>query len=150
MLNQPLPAFARTCALVLVCGSATACAATLGPPLPPPEVELTATAIVTAQIASYTANARGLMDGMVLDDGTRVHFRPHMGMTLSPLLLRGDRIRVTGWEMDRPGVGRVLEAKMITNLRTNTSVDVAAFADPAPPRPPSVPPGAIAPPEPAR
>jgi len=106
---------------------------------------------VTAQIASYTANARGLMDGVVLDDGTRVHFRPHMGTTLSPLLLRGDRIRVSGWEMDRPGVGRILEAKMITNLRTNTSVDVAAFADPTPPpRPPSVPPGAIAPPEPAR
>jgi hypothetical protein len=149
MLYRHLSTALRLSALMALGVGATACAATLGPPLPPPEVETTASSIVTAQISSFTANTRGLMDGVVLDDGTRVHFRPHMGTTLLPLLTRGDRIRVTGWEMDRGG-GRVLEAKTITNLRTNTAVDVSAFADPPPPHAPSIPPGAIAPPEPAR
>lgn len=141
-------------ASLVLCGSAVACTATIQPPQPapppPPPVEVTASSMVSAQITGYTTNARGLMDGIVLDDGTQVHFRPHVGTAVLPLLVRGDRVRVIGWDADRAG-RRVVEAKTITNVRTGMTVDVASIPDPMPaPHPPALPPGAVVPPEPMR
>ncbi len=91
------------------------------------------------RVDGYTTAARGEMDGLVLSNGARVHFPPHAGLSVLPLVGKGSTVRVIGQETQGPE-GRVIEATRITDPTTGVTVDVTAIAPP----PPS--PGAVAPP----
>ena len=43
----------------------------------------------------------GEVDGAVLDDGTVIHWPPHLSDRISGIAVRGDQVRVTGWIGDR-------------------------------------------------
>lgn len=84
---------------------------------------------VTGRIASYTTTPRGEMDGVVLDTGNRVHFPPHTGSAVLPLVEKGQVVRVVGTLVDRPE-GKVIEASSVTNVDKDETVHVASMSPP--------------------
>ncbi len=74
----------------------------------------------------------GEIDGAVLDDGTMIHWPPHLGDRASGIAVRGDQVRATGWMETGPEGDTHLEVRTITNLRTRASLDNDAPAPPPP------------------
>ena len=54
------------------------------------------TRTVAGVVKQFTTNDRGDVDGMILDDGTRVHWWPHLGKRFLAIASKGDSVRVTG------------------------------------------------------
>jgi hypothetical protein len=87
----------------------------------------------------------GEVDGAILDDGTVIHWPPHLADRFSTLVARGDRVRASGWLEPGPAGDSHFEVQSLTNLRTggiarvdglnsppngaNGSTDFAAPAD---------------------
>jgi hypothetical protein len=94
----------------------------------------------SGKITAYTAGSHGELDGFILDSGTTVHFPPHAGYKVKPLLQKGQALAVDGTIQKGPA-GQVLEASHIKNLSNGQSVDIALIAAPAP-----LPPGSVSPP----
>ena len=103
-------------------------------PLPPPPAlrrgsAPTATASQTAQgkVQRMTSAPMGEIDGAVLDDGTVIHWPPHLADRFSAIIARGDRVKVSGWMETGPAGDTHFEVLTATNLRTNASAsnDVA-------------------------
>jgi len=101
----------------------------------------TATASRTAQgnVQRMTSAPMGEIDGAVLDDGTVIHWPPHLADRFSAIVARGDRIKVSGWMETGLAGDTHLEVRTATNLRTNAAAsnDVAG--------PPPQPPGRVVP-----
>jgi hypothetical protein len=98
------------------------------------------------KVKDFTTAPKGEVDGAMLDDGTWLHWPPHMQDRFSAILERGDPVRATGRiETGRKGDTH-FEVQSVTNLRTNASADNPDFANGPPPRRPG--PGRIAPPPP--
>jgi hypothetical protein len=89
---------------------------------------------VTGRVAGYTTAPLGEMNGVILDNGTRVHFPPQIGATVLPLVQRGELVRVIGTMEDR-AEGKVLEASSLTSVDKGQTVNVASVPPPA--RPPA-------------
>lgn len=113
-----------------------------GPPPPPPPDRAVdgPTKTVRGVVKEFTTAPKGETDGFFLDDGTEVHFPPHLSDKVTDVVNKKDRVKVTGRSMKMPGGETHFQASSITNLRTNTSV---AIDDTAPPPPPD---GRAAPP----
>lgn len=77
----------------------------------------------TAQgkVQSLTSAPMGEIDGAVLDDGTVIHWPPHLADRFSAVVTRGDRIRAVGRMETGPAGDTHLEVQTVTNLRTNAS-----------------------------
>jgi hypothetical protein len=112
------------------------------PPGPPPDAEFMT---LRGTVKEFTTAPKGEVDGAMLDDGTWLHWPPHVQDRFSAILKRGDPIRATGrTETGRRGDTH-FEVQSVTNLRTNASADNPDFAD-GPPRRPD--PRRVAPPPP--
>jgi hypothetical protein len=97
----------------------------------------------TAQgrVQSLTSAPMGEIDGAVLDDGTVIHWPPHLADRFSAVATRGDRIRAVGWMETGPAGDTHLEIQTVTNLRTNDSRENDALPPcPGPRRRPRPPP----------
>lgn len=94
------------------------------------------------RVQGYTSAPNGDMDGVTLDNGSRVHFPAHVGKAVVPLLQQGKTVRIIGWELTGPE-GTILEATKITATPSGQTVDIAAIPIP---KPVTVTPGAVAPP----
>jgi hypothetical protein len=81
----------------------------------------------------------GEIDGAVLDDGTVIHWPPHLADRFSAVVTRGDRIRAVGRMETGPAGDSHFEVLTATNLRTNASASNDV------PGPPSRSPGRVAP-----
>jgi len=112
-------------------------------PLPPPPGPRrgnapTATASQTAQgkVQRMTSAPTGEIDGAVLDDGTVIHWPPHLADRFTAIVARGDRVKVSGWMEAGPAGDTHLEVVTATNLRTNatTANDVDVPPRPGPGR----------------
>jgi hypothetical protein len=88
---------------------------------------------VQGTVRSATTAPMGEIDGAVLDDGTVIHWPPHLGDRMSGLAIRGDQVRATGYLETGPEGDTHLEVRTITNLRTNASFENDATAPPPPP-----------------
>src|SRR5207248_2224424 len=77
----------------------------------------------TAQgrVQSFTTAPMGEVDGAVLDDGTVIHWPPHLTDRFTAILARGDRVKASGWMETGPAGDTHLEVRTATNLRTNAS-----------------------------
>ena len=73
----------------------------------------------------------GEVDGAILDDGTAIHWPPHLSDRFSVVIARGDRVRVSGWMETGPVGDTHFEVQSATNLRTNATTS----DDPARPAP---------------
>ena len=101
----------------------------------------TATTSQTAQgkVQRMTTAPMGEIDGAVLDDGTVIHWPPHLADRFSAIIGRGDHVKVSGWMETGPAGDTHFEVLRATNLRTSTSASNDV------PGPPSRSPGRVAP-----
>ena len=81
-------------------------------------------------VAQYSLTPRGDVDGLILADGTEVHFPPHLGTPLVFVVKPGDAVTING--LRARNVPMVM-AMQITNDATNKSVVDAGPAEGRPP-----------------
>jgi hypothetical protein len=90
---------------------------------------------VQGTVRQFTSAPKGEVDGLVLDDGTVVHWPPHLERKFTAILAKGDRVRATGRMETGPAGDTHFEVQAITNLRTNASAEVGEGPPPPPPGP---------------
>jgi hypothetical protein len=125
---------------LLLAGALTASGAGLATAQPPPSAQTPPPAppqaiynwqqlpSVQGRVAQYSLTPRGDVDGLILDNGTEVHFPPHLGTQLVYVVRPGDTVTVHG--LEAMGVPMV-QAMSITNDATGQTV-----VDTGPPGPP--------------
>jgi hypothetical protein len=92
-------------------------------------------------VRSLTTAPMGEIDGAVFDDGTVIHWPPHLADRFSAIVARGDRIQAVGRMEIGPAGDTHLEVQTVTNLRTNDSRENDALPPgPGPRRRPLPPP----------
>lgn len=129
-MNHMLPnRFVRALAVFVLCGFSTAFVTAQppgpgkkdkGPKGPPPNAEFMTR---TGTVKDFTTAPKGEVDGLILNDGTWVHWPPHLGDRFSDLASKGDRIKAAGYMETGPKGDTKLEVSTLTNLRTKKSVD---------------------------
>ena len=105
------------------------------------------TQTVRGKIDRFTTAPRGEVDGAVLDDGTWLHWPPHMQDRFANILKEGDRVRASGRTETGPAGDTHFEVQSVTNLRSKATADNPDYAN-GPPPPPPGPRGRGAPPPP--
>jgi hypothetical protein len=98
---------------------------------------------VRGVVKRFTTAKKGEADGVVLDDGTIVHWWPHLEKRFIAVIKPGDRIEVTGRTRTTSEGVTVLEARTVTNLRTKVGAVNADTPGPRNPVPPAATPGAV-------
>ena len=93
------------------------------------------TSNVRGKIERFTSAPKGEIDGAVLEDGTWLHWPPHMQDRFTTILSKGDRVRATGRMETGPARDIHFEVQSVTNLRTNKSAENPDFANGPPPPP---------------
>lgn len=84
----------------------------------------------TGKVAQYSLTPRGDVDGLILQDGTEVHFPPHLGTQLVFVAKPGDSVTIHG--LKARNVAMVM-AMQVTNDATSKSVTDAGPAGGPPP-----------------
>ena len=72
-------------------------------------------------VQRLTTAPMGEIDGAILDDGTVIHWPPHLADRFSAVIARGDRVQLSGWMETGPAGDTHFELQSATNLRTNAS-----------------------------
>jgi hypothetical protein len=72
-------------------------------------------------VKRFTTAPNGAIDGLVLGDGTIVHWPPDLEKRFTDIVAKGDRVEVTGWIESTPAGNTVVQAKAVTNLRTKAT-----------------------------
>jgi hypothetical protein len=94
------------------------------------------TTTVKGKVDRFTAAPRGETDGAVLDDGTWLHWPPHMQDRFKDILKEGDRVRATGRNETGPAGDKHFEVQRVTNVRTSAVAENPDYANGPPPPPP--------------
>ena len=87
---------------------------------PPPAAEAVT---VRGTVRDFTTAPKGEKDGVTLNDGTWVHWPPHLEDRFSNIVARGDKIKVVGFMETGPKGDTKLEVSTLTNLDTNKSAE---------------------------
>jgi hypothetical protein len=103
-----------------------------GRPGPPIDAEFMT---LRGTVQEITKAPKGEMDGLVLSDGKRIHWPPHMQNRFKELAVKGDRVRATGYWETGPRGDTKLEVSKLTNLDTNASAENPDRPPPAEGRP---------------
>jgi hypothetical protein len=77
---------------------------------------------VRGVVRSLTTAPKGEIDGAVLDDGTSLHWPPHLEANFKEVVAVGDRVEATGRTETAPRGEVQFEVQTVTNLRTNATV----------------------------
>jgi hypothetical protein len=77
---------------------------------------------VRGAVQRMTTAPRGEIDGAVLDNGTWLHWPPHMQAQFSDVIKAGDQVRATGRTETGPAGDTHFEVQSVTNLRSNATV----------------------------
>jgi len=72
---------------------------------------------------SFTTAPKGEVDGLILNDGTWVHWPPHMADRFTAVVSKGDQVKAIGFMETGPAGDTKLEISRLTNLRTGKSAD---------------------------
>ena len=79
------------------------------------------------RVERMTTARRGEIDGGVLEDGTWLHWPPHLADQFARTIKAGDQVRAAGRvEIGKKGDTR-FEIRSVTNLRSNTTVENQDF-----------------------
>jgi hypothetical protein len=76
---------------------------------------------VRGTVKRFTTAPKGEVDGAVLDDGTVIHWPPHLEERFKGIIEKGDRVEVSGRMETGPEGDTHLEVGTLTNLRTKAS-----------------------------
>jgi hypothetical protein len=94
------------------------------------------TSTVRGEVERFTTAPMGETDGAMLDNGTWLHWPPHMQDRFANILSKGDQVRATGRTETGPAGDTHFEVQSVTNLRTNAMAENPVFASgPVPPPP---------------
>jgi hypothetical protein len=98
-------------------------------------------------VQRITTAPRGEVDGAVLNNGTWLHWPPHMQARFGSLIKAGDQVRATGRTETGPAGDAHFEVQSVTNVQTNATAENPdyAFGPPAPPIGPQGPAGRMPP-----
>src|SRR5258708_5733164 len=91
------------------------------------------TSTVRGKVDRFTTAPRGEVDGAVLDEGTWLHWPPHMQDRFANILKEGDRVRATGRTETCPAGDTHFEVQSVTNLRSNAKAENPDYANGPPP-----------------
>lgn len=75
------------------------------------------------KVQRLTTAPRGEVDGAVLDDGTWIHWPPHLQGQFNDVVKVGDRVRVTGQTETGPAGDTHFEVQSVTNILANRTVE---------------------------
>ncbi len=89
------------------------------PPRPPAGRGAGEGRTVQGTVRSLMTAPGGELDGATLDDGTVIHWPPHLAERFSAVAGRGEQVRATGRMEAGPAGDTRLEVRSVTNLRTN-------------------------------
>ena len=90
---------------------------------------------VRGTLDRFTTAPMGEVDGAVLDDGTWLHWPPHLQSRFTDIIKEGDRVRATGRTETGPAGDTHFEVQRVTNLRSDAVAENPDFAN-GPPTPP--------------
>jgi|GEM_PF-6817249 len=90
---------------------------------------------VEGKVNRLTTAPRGEIDGAILDDGSVLHWPPHLQDRFSKVSVEGDRVRATGRSESGPAGDVHFEVETVTNVRSNTSSTNPDFDQAPLPRP---------------
>lgn len=104
---------------------------------PPPPKRRGPAKTIEGTIERFTTAPKGETDGAVLDDGTVLHWPPHLGDNFAGIVAKGDRVKAAGFEETTPKGDERFELESLTNLDTNKSFENDESGRPRPegPRP---------------
>lgn len=107
-------------------------------PLPPPAASGGDgdASTVRGKVDRFTTAPRGEVDGAVLEDGTWLHWPPHMQDRFTAILKEGDRVRAIGRTETGPAGDTHFEVQSVTNLHTSAKAKNQDYANGPPPPPP--------------
>ncbi len=91
-----------------------------GPKGPPADAEFQT---VRGTVREFTMAPKGEVDGLILNDGTWVHWPPHLQDRFSAIAAKGDKVRVTGFRETGLRGDTKLEVSTLTNLDTNKTIE---------------------------
>ena len=74
----------------------------------------------TGTVARLTTAPKGEIDGAELDDGTVLHWPPHLEAHFAAVVVAGGRVRAVSEEKEKKH-GNVLEVSAVTDLTTGES-----------------------------
>jgi hypothetical protein len=92
---------------------------------------------VRGNVQRMTTAPRGEIDGSVLDNGTVLHWPPHMQDRFANLIKEGDLVRATGRTETGPAGDTHFEIRSLRNVRTNATAENPDFTN----GPPTLAPG---------
>jgi len=93
---------------------------------------------VSGVVRSFNYGPGGL-DGLVLDQGTVIHFPLEYSSQVSAAAPVGSAVAASGWSHIGPAGDTLFDADTITNQRSRASIAMAAGPPPPPPGPPPPP-----------
>lgn len=88
---------------------------------------------VSGTVRSLTTAPRGETDGALLEDGTALHWPPHLQERFASVIKIGDQVRAKGRHERAPRGEENFEVQTITNTRSNVSVENPDFDGPVQP-----------------
>ena len=74
---------------------------------------------VKGTVKEFTTAPKGEVDGLILSDGTLVHWPPHLADRFTKIVAKGDRVSATGYTETGPKGDSKLEISTLTNLGTD-------------------------------
>jgi hypothetical protein len=75
-------------------------------------------------VREFTSAPKGERDGLILNDGTWVHWPPHLADRFTAIVDKGDRVKASGYMDNGPKRDDPkLEVSVLTNSRTGKSVE---------------------------
>ena len=84
---------------------------------------LRGTETVEGVVRSFTTAPKGETDGALLDNGTTLHWPPHLQASFTKVLAVGDRVTATGQRETAPRGERQFEVQLVKNVRTGASAE---------------------------
>lgn len=92
-----------------------------GPPPPPRRSGPSET--IRGTVERLNTAPKGEIDGAILDDGTFIHWPPHLEDRFAAVVERGDRIEAVGFRGTGKRGDERFEVESLTNLRTDRTVE---------------------------
>lgn len=93
------------------------------PPPPPPAAAAADYRTARGTVKEFTTAPAGEVDGVMLTDGTLVHWPPHLQDRFTAIVAKGDRIRAAGYWETGPAGDSKLEVSTLTNLGSNRTAE---------------------------